>query len=100
VFAGEVIVTGGWSEASYALLSSVEAISVVDGTVRSLAPLGGVRQDHQMAIIDGRPAVLGGYNGTAMASIEAFDGRKNAWETLGYSLGEPRYGFGLTQYFP
>lgn len=95
----EIIVTGGRTATTGSILSSVEAIMVEDGTVRRLGPLSVGRDDHRMAFIQGRPAVLGGFNGTVISSIETYDEQTNSWNALGYSLSEPRSLFGLTQYW-
>lgn len=84
----DILVTGGWVEDTKARLSSAEAISVVSGTARNIGSLGGVRSSHRLAIIHGRPAVVGGWNGTALATMETYDEDKDAWESLPYSLNE------------
>lgn len=99
VYRSHIYVTGGRG-VNRNLLSSVEVIHVRTGTVRTLSPLGGVRGYHQMAIVHGRPAVLGGFNGTAMDTIETYDVLKNEWEILDQKLSEPRRQFGLAQYLP
>lgn len=53
---------------------------------------------HKMTFIDGKPAVVGGYESSLMNGVEIFDG--TAWVKQSQKLFNARWAFGMPKSFP
>lgn len=98
-FGSDIFVTGGVRNGVG--LDSVEVLNVADMTFRNTRPLLGKRVGHEMAVLHGKPAVLGGgLEGVSIASIEVYDVKNDTWQTLNYTMKAGRFLLGLAQYRP
>lgn len=92
-FEESIFITGG----SLAQKDALEFDSV-NHTLRPAGSLVQGRGYHGMAVLESRPAVVGGYDGTgSISSIETYDTRTKRWMTSLQSLIEVRSNFGLVQ---
>lgn len=94
----DIFVTGG-RDGDYNGIDSVVVINVADMTSRTSSPMVYSREDHQMAILQGKPAVLGGYSSRVPTNtIEVYDASVDEWQTLDYTMKEKRANFGVAHY--
>ena len=63
-------------------LSSVERYDPVTNAWEAVAPMATARQEHAVAVLDGKLYAVGGYDGGCLSSVERYDPATNAWEEV------------------
>ena len=80
-------VTGGGDPA----VQESYMINIETGSVKKVSDLLAGRRYHGMCVIDGAPAVFGGYNGTFIDSTEIFDVATETWRASNIKMVEQSY---------
>ena len=63
-------------------LSSVERYDPSLNAWEAVAPMASARQEHAVAVFDGKLYAVGGHNGHSLGSVERYDPVTNAWEAV------------------
>ena len=94
-----IYVTGGWG-ASDNGTDTTQLIDTDTFEVTLGAPLPFAMWDHGMGVIDGLPAVIGGYTTgyILLSSIYVYDSGTNTWTLSDQSLSEARAAFGAVTF--
>ena len=86
-FGNTIYVTGG-RNASSKTTNTTKLINTDTFELTIGAPLPVAVYLHEMGVIDGKPAVIGGYNGTYLSTIYVYDYCTNIWSLSARSLSQ------------
>ena len=102
-FQETIHIQGGFSGTSFLPLKDAFALDVNSHSLRRVANMTTARVAARAAVLDNKPAVIGGgtQNATgpySLPSIETYDATNNAWTPYEPSLDIGRHSFGLVQF--
>ena len=93
-----IYVTGGLSYFTGRSVNKTYLINTDTFEVKLGADMPYPIYNHAMGIIDGNPAVFGGYNGSYLSSIYVYDSATNTWSLSDRSLPQRMQGVGIVTF--